>query len=161
VADAARMEGAKIRQAMARLMHGTAVRCLQAWQAVVVEHQRLEALCQSVAYRIMSMAALAALSKWQEYTAEAVHHREIVSRCLHRLLKRSQVAAFHAWGHFTESRVRQKEAYDRVLAIPQRRFTRFGWTVWREAFADRQKLRKAAATLMKSGAVRALRVGPA
>ena len=57
--------------AKAKLMHGTAIRCLQAWAAHVLEKQRLEALCQAVAFRIMSMAAYAALVRWKEHTTQA------------------------------------------------------------------------------------------
>ena len=152
-------EKAKLRAAVARLLHGSATRCLRAWAEYTAEQSRLEDVCRKVAARISSLAAAGAFARWRaSLQTSRCTTREICHKVMSRMLSRVKAGAFDEWCVFVEKRRRERETYDRVVQLPKRRLARFGWLNWREAFHQRQQLRRAMRIMRNGVAFRALRM---
>ena len=152
-------EKAKLRAAVARLLHGSATRVPPRVGgihrgAISTGGRVPKGGCEDLhARRRGRVRALARVCRRADAPPRDLPQGDVANAQL-----RVKAGAFDGWCVFVEKRRRERETYDRVVQLPKRRLARFGWLNWREAFHQRQQLRRAMRIMRNGVAFRALRM---
>jgi protein SFI1 len=132
-------------------------KAFKGWSIEAAREAALSKCGGSVEAQTLHRIKLMSYVKWRSAFHERIRRREVLERCARRIMQRSLSGAYQAWVHFTLVRLEQKATYERVLEIPKRRHMRIGWFSWRNAFLDRERMRRACRLILNSQIARALR----
>lgn len=136
-------EEARMRSAVLRLQNGTAIRCLQHWQAAAQHRRRLRRIAGQAACRLSQLSAARALEGWRTWLEERRGKAARLGAAV-GLWRTCQLrSSFAVWQGHAQQRRQQAELLRRAVQTMVGLKMRAAWNAWaalvdeRRAAADR------------------------